>query len=90
MPMASSVNRRWPGGVRSELSFAASRGGHVLILGATGTGKELVAQGVHRESKLAGPLVARNAATLPESLVDAELFGNARGYPNRAWRNAKG
>ncbi len=76
--------------VRSALSFAASRGGHVLILGATGTGKELVAQAVHRESKLAGPLVARNAATLPESLVDAELFGNARGYPNPGMAERKG
>ena len=76
--------------VRSELSFAASRAGHVLILGATGTGKELVAQAFHRESKLAGPLVARNAATLPESLVDAELFGNARGYPNPGMAERKG
>jgi DNA-binding NtrC family response regulator len=76
--------------VRSELSFAASRGGHVLILGATGTGKELIAQAVHRESKLAGPLVARNAATLPESLVDAELFGNAKGYPNPGMAERKG
>jgi DNA-binding NtrC family response regulator len=76
--------------VRSELSFAATRRGHVLILGATGTGKELVAQAVHRESKLLGPLVARNAATLPESLVDAELFGNAKGYPNPGMAERKG
>ncbi|MEI9941117.1 MAG: sigma 54-interacting transcriptional regulator [Pseudomonadota bacterium] len=76
--------------VRSELRFAASRVGHVLILGASGTGKELVAQAVHRESKLAGPLVARNAATLPESLIDAELFGNAKGYPNPGMAERKG
>jgi len=68
--------------LRSEVAFAAGRGGHVLILGATGTGKELVAQAVHARSGRPGPLVSRNAATLPESLVDAELFGNPKGYPN--------
>lgn len=76
--------------VRSELSFAAPRDGHVLVLGATGTGKELVARALHSESKRAGPLVARNAATLPESLVDAELFGNAKGYPNPGMAERKG
>jgi len=76
--------------LRSELGFAAARTGHVLILGATGTGKELVAQALHRESKVAGPLVARNVATLPEALVDAELFGNARGYPNPGMVERKG
>ena len=76
--------------VRSELQFAATRPGHVLISGATGTGKELIAQAIHRVSTLTGPLVARNAATLPESLVDAELFGNARGYPNPGMAERKG
>jgi DNA-binding NtrC family response regulator len=68
--------------LRSDVAFAAGRGGHVLILGATGTGKELVAQALHARSGRPGPLVSRNAATLPESLVDAELFGNPKGYPN--------
>ena len=68
--------------LRSDIAFAARRAGHVLILGATGTGKELVASSLHALSSRAGPLVSRNAATLPESLVDAELFGNPKGYPN--------
>jgi DNA-binding NtrC family response regulator len=76
--------------VRSELSFAASRDGHVLVLGGTGTGKELVARALHDASARTGPLVARNAATLPESLVDAELFGNAKGYPNPGMAERKG
>jgi hypothetical protein len=76
--------------VRSELAFAAARAGHVLVLGSTGTGKELVARAVHQESRHGGPLVARNAATLPESLVDAELFGNAKGYPNPGMAERKG
>jgi two-component system, NtrC family, response regulator HydG len=68
--------------LRSDVAFAANRAGHVLVLGATGTGKELVARALHARSGRPGPLVARNAATLPESLVDAELFGNPKGYPN--------
>lgn len=68
--------------LRSDIAFSAPRPGHVLVLGPTGTGKELVARAVHARSGRAGALVARNAATLPESLVDAELFGNPKGYPN--------
>jgi DNA-binding NtrC family response regulator len=76
--------------LRSELGFAAPRAGHVLVLGPTGTGKELIARALHHDSKRGGPLVARNAATLPESLVDAELFGNAKGYPNPGMAERKG
>jgi two-component system, NtrC family, response regulator HydG len=68
--------------LRSDIAFAARRPGHLLILGATGTGKELAASALHALSARRGPLVARNAATLPESLIDAELFGNPKGYPN--------
>jgi len=68
--------------LRSDITFRAPRAGHVLILGATGTGKEHVARAFHERSGRTGRLVARNAATLPESLVDAELFGNPKGYPN--------
>ena len=68
--------------LRSDIAFAAQRPGHVLILGATGTGKELAAAALHALSGSPGALVSRNAATLPESLVDAELFGNPKGYPN--------
>ncbi|HVR20499.1 MAG TPA: sigma 54-interacting transcriptional regulator [Polyangiaceae bacterium] len=68
--------------LRTDVAFAARRSGHVLILGATGAGKELVAAALHALSARSGPLISRNAATLPESLVDAELFGNPKGYPN--------
>jgi transcriptional regulator with GAF, ATPase, and Fis domain len=68
--------------LRKDVAFAASHPGHVLVLGATGTGKELVARAIHSLSKRKGRLVSRNASTIPESLADAELFGNVKGYPN--------
>ena len=68
--------------LRQQLLFVARRQGHVLIQGASGSGKELVARAIHQFSHRADKqLVARNAATLPEGLIDAELFGNCRNYP---------
>ena len=68
--------------LRRAVAAVGTRDGPVLILGASGTGKELIARAVHAEWKARGAFVARNAGTLPESLLDAELFGNAKGYPN--------
>jgi DNA-binding NtrC family response regulator len=65
--------------LRAKLWFLARRPEPVLVLGESGTGKELVARALHTG---AGPFVSRNAATLPEGLLDAELFGNVRNYPN--------
>jgi two-component system nitrogen regulation response regulator GlnG/two-component system response regulator HydG len=69
--------------LRSHVAFLGKRNAHVLITGASGSGKELVAQAIHKlSSRAKKEIVARNAATFPSGLIDAELFGNLANYPN--------
>jgi DNA-binding NtrC family response regulator len=77
--------------LRQRVLFVAGAQKHVLVLGASGTGKELVARAIHALSQRAkGPFVARSAATLPEALIEAELFGNAKNYPNPGMQDRPG
>ncbi len=61
-------------------SAAAPLNRPVLVIGERGTGKELIAERLHRLSpRWGGPLISLNCAALPESLIDAELFGYEAG-----------
>ena len=71
--------------------LVAPRDTAVLIMGATGTGKELVARGIHQLSARGqGPLVVVNCAAIPESLLEAELFGFTRGAFTGAFQSRLG
>jgi DNA-binding NtrC family response regulator len=66
--------------VSRRIRLVAQRMTPVLIEGPTGSGKELVAEGLHRLStRSKKPFVAINCAAIPEALLEAELFGHTRG-----------
>jgi transcriptional regulator with PAS, ATPase and Fis domain len=76
--------------VKRQARRAAQTGSTVLLLGETGTGKELLAQAIHASSSRAGnPLVSVNLAAVPETLLEAEFFGVAPGAYTGADRKGR-
>ena len=72
-------------------SRAAALNRPVLVIGERGTGKELIAERLHHLSgRWAGPLVTMNCAALPETLIEAELFGHEAGSFTGAAKTRQG
>jgi DNA-binding NtrC family response regulator len=65
--------------LRSQLALVAPTTAWVLLLGETGTGKEVAARALHGASERAGPFVAVNCSAIPESLAESQLFGHKKG-----------
>lgn len=77
--------------VFSLIEKVAPATGSVLIEGETGTGKELIALAIHRESQRKdGPFVPINCASIPEGLLESELFGHVRGAFTGAQESKQG
>ncbi|MDH3392800.1 MAG: sigma-54 dependent transcriptional regulator, partial [Desulfobulbaceae bacterium] len=66
--------------LRQQIELVAPTDAWVLIRGEHGTGKELVAQSIHRHSKSSDrPMIELNCAAIPEELIESELFGHEKG-----------
>src|SRR5262249_38224383 len=87
--LVGESERMWA--LRDEIASVAGFGGAALVTGPTGAGKELVARALHRQSpRAAGPFVPVNCAALPETLVEAVLFGHRKGAFTGADAEGKG
>jgi len=65
--------------VLQQIEIFAATPMKILISGETGTGKELVALALHKNSGRSGKIISVNCAALPETLFESELFGHEKG-----------
>jgi len=77
--------------LREQIKMAAASNTRVLILGDSGSGKELVAHLLHENSLRAGePFIEVNCAAIPQELIESELFGHEKGSFTGAFETKKG
>ena len=76
--------------VRQHIALAAPYPVNVLAIGPTGSGKELIAKGIHKLSGREGKFIAVNSAAIPAELLEAELFGYEKGAFTGADKTRKG
>jgi sigma-54 specific flagellar transcriptional regulator A len=76
--------------VRRLIDIAAPSKTTILVLGATGTGKELVARSIHLLSKRKGDLISINCSAIPAELLESELFGYEKGAFTGAEKTRQG
>ncbi|MGP8237421.1 MAG: sigma 54-interacting transcriptional regulator, partial [Limisphaerales bacterium] len=77
--------------VVSQIDLVAATEASVLILGETGTGKDLVAHEIHRRSpRKDNPLVRVNCASIPKDLFESEFFGHVKGAFSGAIKDRAG
>ncbi len=77
--------------VFARIQQVAPTEGTVLVTGASGTGKELVARAIHHHSaRKKKKLVTINCTTIPENVMESELFGHVKGAFTGAWKDKKG
>jgi len=97
--LKSSISKQWElvgehhkiVDLRDSISMAAISKGRVLILGESGSGKELVARALHEESERSkNSFVEVNCAAIPHELIESELFGHEKGSFTGAFESKKG
>lgn len=76
--------------MKNLIAMVSQTDSTALILGETGTGKDIVAQAIHKCSKKKGPLITVNCAAIPSELLESELFGHEKGSFTGADKLRKG